>query len=78
VTGDEETATVTITDHGSGIPPHERGRIFERFWRAGEDGGTGLGLAIAKQIAVAHGGDVTLRSPGPSGDGCTFVLRVRR
>lgn len=67
-------AAVTVTDHGPGIPASEQERVFERFWRSGTRPGTGLGLPIARQIAQAHGGDLTLRSPGASGDGCEFRL----
>ena len=75
----ETDATVSVTDHGPGIPPAEQEHIFERFWRAHRDGaGTGLGLPIAKQIALAHGGDLTVTSPGPAGDGCVFELSLRR
>ena len=76
--GDAE-ASVLVNDHGPGIPAGEREHVFERFWHGGAGAaGTGLGLPIARQIALAHGGDVTLRSPGPAGDGCTFALRLRR
>lgn len=78
----DTVATVAVTDHGPGIPPDQQGRIFERFWRGRPDTpaapGTGLGLPIARQIALAHGGDLTVRSPGPAGDGSTFVLTLRR
>jgi two-component system OmpR family sensor kinase len=71
-------ASVLVTDHGPGIPTSEQD-IFERFWHGDESPSrTGLGLAIAKQIALAQGGDITLRSPGPAGDGCAFLLRLRR
>jgi signal transduction histidine kinase len=73
-----ERVAVTVADHGPGIPPGERERIFERFWRGGEAGpGTGLGLPIASQIAQAHGGAVTVTSPGPAGDGAVFRLTLR-
>jgi len=57
--------TLTIEDDGPGIPVADRDRAFERFVRLDEgrgraDGGTGLGLAIAREVARAHGGDVTL------------------
>jgi len=57
--------TLTVDDDGPGIAPSNRERVFERFVRLDEGrdrakGGTGLGLAIAREVARAHGGDVTL------------------
>lgn len=59
------TATVTISDDGSGIAPEERTRVFERFVRLDSDrsrggGGAGLGLAIVAEVVAAHGGTVTI------------------
>ncbi|MVO88626.1 HAMP domain-containing protein [Streptomyces sp. p1417] len=77
VTGAE--AAVAVTDHGPGIPAGDQARVFQRFWRGRTEApGTGLGLAIARQVAAAHGGTLTLTSPGPTGDGCVFRLTVRR
>ncbi|MBI5921121.1 MAG: HAMP domain-containing protein [Betaproteobacteria bacterium] len=59
-----------IRDAGPGIPESELEKIFEPFYRGEtsrnrETGGTGLGLGIARNIARAHGGDITLRNlPG--------------
>lgn len=79
VTLSDTEAVVVVTDHGPGIAADDQEHIFERFWRGRPDThGTGLGLPIAKQVAEAHGGDLTVRSPGPAGDGCTFELRLRR
>ncbi|BCJ68415.1 HAMP domain-containing sensor histidine kinase [Polymorphospora rubra] len=70
---------VVVTDHGPGIAAADQDRVFDRFWRGRPDlPGTGLGLAIARQIALAHGGNLTLTSPGPAGDGCVFRFTVRR
>jgi signal transduction histidine kinase len=71
-------AVVVVTDHGPGIAEADQDRVFERFWR-GRSGtpGTGLGLPIARQVALAHGGSLTVTSPGPAGDGCAFELRLR-
>jgi signal transduction histidine kinase len=75
----ETGAAVVVTDHGPGIPAGVQDHAFERFWRGRPDvPGTGLGLAIARQVAAAHGGDLTLASPGPAGDGCVFRFEVRR
>jgi signal transduction histidine kinase len=69
---------VVVTDDGPGIPADAQDRIFQRFWRGRQDvPGTGLGLPIASQIAQAHGGTLTLRSPGPDGVGCVFRLALR-
>lgn len=73
-----EDLSVVVTDHGPGVPAEDQGQIFDRFWRGRADGsGTGLGLPIARQVALAHGGDLIVESPGPSGDGASFTLRLQ-
>jgi signal transduction histidine kinase len=75
----DSMVAVTVSDHGPGIPAAEQPHIFERFWRApGDRPGTGLGLPIARQIALAHGGDLTVTSPAPTTNGCEFTLTLRR
>ena len=64
-----EPAAVEVTNEGKGIPEAEQARIFERFYRSpsvkDRIPGSGLGLSIAHAIALAHGGDLTVRSrPG--------------
>lgn len=68
-----------LADTGPGIPPESLPRVFERFYRADksrsrEEGGTGLGLAIARQLAVAHGGDI--RAANRPGGGAEFTVRL--
>jgi two-component system OmpR family sensor kinase len=53
---------VAVEDSGPGIPPEERERVFDRFYRVpGSDAaGSGLGLAIIKSIAERHGATLAL------------------
>ncbi|MFE6895220.1 sensor histidine kinase [Streptomyces sp. NPDC057694] len=72
-------AVLTVADDGDGVPPQERERIFERFVRlddarSRDGGGAGLGLAIARDVAVRHGGTLTVRA-APQG-GALFELRL--
>jgi signal transduction histidine kinase len=66
-------ATVTVDDNGTGVPEADRLRVLERFER-GAGSGSGLGLAIAQQVAIAHGGSVTIQQ-GPLG-GARVVLKL--
>lgn len=52
-----------VEDSGSGIPAHERERVFDRFYRSGKNDspGSGLGLAIVRAIAQQHGAQVLLQ-----------------
>ena len=73
----DNNAVVAVEDHGVGIPPEHRTRIFERFYRVDKNrsrdhGGTGLGLAIVKHIAQLHHGTATLAPV--AGGGCRFEL----
>jgi signal transduction histidine kinase len=75
------TVTLTVTDDGPGIPPGERERVFDRFYRveasrSREYGGTGLGLAIVRDLVRAHGGSVRLaaRPDGAAGLQAVVVL----
>jgi two-component system OmpR family sensor kinase/two-component system sensor histidine kinase QseC len=56
------TATLQVDDSGPGIPPAERERVFDRFYRRGvaDEPGTGLGLAIVRGVARRHGATVAL------------------
>jgi signal transduction histidine kinase len=69
---------ISIADTGPGIPLHERGHVFDRFWQGAHarDAGVGLGLSIARGIAEAHGG--TLPAEDNPGGGALFRLRLPR
>ena len=71
---------IEVQDNGPGVRPHERKRIFERFYRADDllsrrTEGTGLGLAIAKRIVEGHGGTIEVDSR--EGEGSTFRVLLR-
>ncbi|HEU4943241.1 MAG TPA: HAMP domain-containing sensor histidine kinase [Gaiellaceae bacterium] len=68
---DNGTVSVAVEDTGPGITPDEQERIFRPFW-TGDGTGTGLGLAIARELAVAHGGRIRLKSA--PGEGTRFEL----
>jgi signal transduction histidine kinase len=73
---------VTVRDHGPGVSPDVRERVFDRFFRADPSrtrstGGGGLGLAITREIASAHAGRVWVEDAGASG-GCAFSFAVAR
>jgi signal transduction histidine kinase len=56
---------IEISDTGSGIAKKDLAQVFQPFFTTGKQHGTGLGLAICRNIAEAHGGDITLTSePG--------------
>jgi signal transduction histidine kinase len=58
----EGVPTLRVDDAGAGIPPAERERVFDRFYRRGlaDEPGTGLGLAIVRGVAQRHGATVAL------------------
>ena len=61
VSRDDAAAVLQVDDAGPGIPPHERERVFDRFYRRSTDeAGTGLGLAIVQSVAAMHGAAATL------------------
>ena len=59
------TVIFTVEDSGPGIPPGERDKVFERFYRVhgAISEGSGLGLAIVAEIVASHDGGVALREP---------------
>jgi signal transduction histidine kinase len=71
--------SISVSDHGIGIPRDELERIFERFHRVStglvhDVKGTGLGLSLVRHIADAHGGRVTVESE--LGRGSTFTIHL--
>lgn len=71
---------IWVADTGTGVPPEDLPRIFDRFWRADrarsheEGAGSGLGLAIARSLVQLHGGRIWAESEGVPGKGTTVFL----
>ncbi len=70
---------VAVSDTGVGIPPHERSRIFDRFYRVDnplsvEAGGPGVGLTIARDLIERHGGRIWVDSEVGVGSTFTFII----
>ena len=73
-------AVVRVSDHGPGVPPAQRERIFEKFYRlpgaSERSGGVGLGLALVRSIAQRHGGSVHCEGRLDGRPGASFVLKL--
>jgi two-component system OmpR family sensor kinase/two-component system sensor histidine kinase BaeS len=76
----DETARITVSDTGEGIPAQDLPFIFDRFWRGDRSrsrlggAGSGLGLAIARQLVQAHGGRI--RAESELGQGTTITIEL--
>jgi two-component system sensor histidine kinase KdpD len=74
----EKAAAIDVRNDGDPIPPDERSRVFDRFYRGTNAkrtaAGSGLGLYVARKIALAHGGDLALVDT--AGDGVAFRLTL--
>src|ERR1051326_575204 len=78
-TRDASVVRISVQDNGSGIPPEEHEKIFERFYRLGselrrETQGVGIGLSIVKHIVEAHQGRILVQSA--SGQGSRFTIEL--
>ena len=70
VNNGQAVVQIAVRDHGLGIPPEAREKLFERFYQAhsqGHLGGMGLGLYVSRQIVDLHGGTITAEFPDDGG-----------
>jgi two-component system, OmpR family, phosphate regulon sensor histidine kinase PhoR len=78
VTAGDDDVSLSVEDHGVGIPKADQARIFERFYKVDRvrvrGGGTGLGLAIARHVIQQHGGRIRVESE--EGRGSTFTVTL--
>jgi signal transduction histidine kinase len=72
----DDQVEVTVRDTGSGIPPDQLDRIFDRFYRSPDSPGSGLGLPIAKSLVEAHGGTISATSEAETGTTIRVILPV--
>jgi signal transduction histidine kinase len=74
LTRTRDASLIRVADNGPGLPERARERLFQPFAGSGRPDGAGLGLAIARELAQAHGGDLSLVETGPGGS--IFELRL--
>ncbi|HSB70569.1 MAG TPA: sensor histidine kinase KdpD [Candidatus Methylomirabilis sp.] len=76
---DAGMVTVGVADRGSGIPPGDEGRVFEKFYRgrSGASRGAGLGLAICRGIVEAHGGRIWAENRRAGGAIFQFTIPLK-
>jgi signal transduction histidine kinase len=79
----DETCVIDVVDHGLGIPPTERERIFEKFYRLDPQqthgvGGSGLGLYICRELVERMNGKLSVDSEPGRGSRFTLELPARR
>jgi two-component system, OmpR family, sensor histidine kinase KdpD len=73
----QSSVEVRVADRGPGIPPEDRERVFESFWRqdrGGARGGSGLGLTISRAIVAAHKGKMRIEETPGGGTTVVFSL----
>ena len=71
----ENNICFAVDDEGPGIPSELRGKVFEKFFRAGFQPGLGMGLAIARGIVQAHGGKIWIED-GPERKGTSVQFMI--
>ena len=76
-----ESISLAVADQGFGIPDREKKRVFDKFYRVGNEDtrqttGTGLGLYIVRELVKAHNGKITLKNNQPKGSIFKIELKI--
>ncbi|WP_236757627.1 PAS domain-containing sensor histidine kinase [Aeromicrobium sp. PE09-221] len=74
----EDGVEVEVSDHGSGIPPELRQRVFSRFWKSGPGAGSGLGMFIVRGVVEQHHGTIDIGSTEVGGARITVRLPINQ
>ena len=79
VWSEQDTARISVSDTGAGIPRHDLRKVFDDFYRVDSDltrttGGTGIGLALVKKLVTLMGG--TVWAENNDGPGCTITISL--
>ncbi|MCG6917266.1 MAG: HAMP domain-containing histidine kinase [Deltaproteobacteria bacterium] len=79
VWSEQDTARISVSDTGPGIPRHDLRKVFDDFYRVDSDltrttGGTGIGLALVKKLVTLMGG--TVWADNNDGPGCTITISL--
>jgi signal transduction histidine kinase len=69
------TTHIRVSDTGPGVPERARAHLFQAFQGSARKGGTGLGLTIARELVVAHGGELRL-AESAGGRGAIFEIDI--
>ena len=72
----DRIVVVRVSDTGSGIAPDDLPKVFDRFYKGSRSRGSGLGLTIARNLVVAHGGDIRVDSTSGRGTTIEFTLPI--
>jgi len=76
VAADAGKLRFSVVDTGSGIAAEDLPHVFERFYKTADSTGSGLGLAIARNLVLAHGGEIEAESAAGRGTTIRFTLPI--
>jgi two-component system OmpR family sensor kinase/two-component system sensor histidine kinase BaeS len=78
IRAESNRVVVQVADTGKGMTPEEASKVFERFYKGPQSRGSGLGLTIARNLVIAHHGEIHCDSRPGTGTTFTFTLPLTR